>query len=341
VELNDLDRRIWDEELEDFVPDRIFDVHSHVYRWAFNTDPGKEATAASGFIGKDFPEAGTEALDACDRILMPRREVNRLSFPFPFSPCCDFTAANDFVIKQSKQRPGSGALMLVHPSMTADFLETEVERRGFLGFKPYRLYSATGDTVECKITDFLPETHIQVADRRGLILMMHLSKRNAIADPDNINDLVSLSERYPGAKWILAHCARSYSAWAIEKAAPRLRALPNVWFDTSTVCESDSFDALCSGVGVERLMYGSDDLPVGVMRGKYITFGFAWAYLSETNHSLRLEHADPRMTFVRYEMLRAMRRTAQRLGLTKEQIRMWFCGTALSLVKSVRQRAST
>ena len=35
-------------------------------------------------------------------------------------------------------------------------------------------------------------------------------------------------------------------------------------------------------------MYGSDDIPVGVLRGKYIAFGCAWAYLSETNHSLNL-----------------------------------------------------
>ena len=69
--------------------------------------------------------------------------------------------------------------------------------------------------------------------------------------------------------------------------------------------------ALMAGVGPEHVMYGSDDLPVGAMRGKYITFGRAWAFLSETNHSLNLSHCDPRMTMVRYEQLRAMRQAAR------------------------------
>ena len=268
---------------------------------------------------------------------MPGREVQRLVFPFPFSPSCDFAASNDFVAGQVRPHSASGALMVVHPSMSADYLQTEVERNGFLGFKPYRTYSVTGDAVECRITDFMPKHQIEVAHRRGLIIMMHLSKRNAIADPENIEDLKYLTEHYPGAKWILAHCARSYSAWAIEKAASRLRGLHNVWYDTSSVCESDAFDALYSGVGVERVMYGSDDIPVGVMRGKYIAMGFAWSFLSETNHKLNLSHCEPRLTFTRYEQLRAMRHAAKRLGLTDGQIKKLFYETAAELVRSTRQ----
>jgi glutamate-1-semialdehyde 2,1-aminomutase len=39
---NDLDRRIWEEELDGFVPAQVFDVHTHIYRWAFNLNPDKE-----------------------------------------------------------------------------------------------------------------------------------------------------------------------------------------------------------------------------------------------------------------------------------------------------------
>jgi glutamate-1-semialdehyde 2,1-aminomutase len=139
----------------------------------------------------------------------------------------------------------------------------------------------------------------------------------------------------------LAHCARSYSSWAIERAAPLLRRLTNFWFDTSSVCESDAFDALYSAVGVERVMYGSDDAPIGVMRGKYIAFGYAWAYLSPTNQSLNLSHCDGRMTFTRYEQLRAMRRAGRRLGLTRQQNEALFCDTATKLIEAVRSEQKT
>ncbi len=336
VELNEVDRRIWQEELEEFVPKRVFDIHTHAYRWTFNTSPDKQRGPDWGFIGRDFPEADWALLEQCDALLMPGREVHRLIFPFPFAPAFAFEASNDFVIQQARNDPASGALMLVHPGMDPAWVDAEVERQGFLGFKPYRFYSTTGDPVECRVTDFLPRNLIEIAHRRRLLIMMHLSKRNAVADPQNIEDLTSLAAEYPGAQWILAHCARSYSTWAIEKAAPYLRGLPNIWFDTSSVCETDAFDALYSGVGVDRVMYGSDDVPVGVMRGKYITFGFAWTYLSEENHRFSLSHADPRMTFTRYEQLRAMRRAAKRLALTEDQIKMLFAGTASALMQATR-----
>jgi glutamate-1-semialdehyde 2,1-aminomutase len=140
-------------------------------------------------------------------------------------------------------------------------------------------------------------------------------------------------------KWILAHCARSYSAWPIERVAAKLRELPNVWYDTSSVCESDAIEALLATVGADRVMYGSDDLPVGVLRGKYVTFGYAWAYLSPGNHSLDLSHCAGQMTFTRYEQLRAMRRACQRQALTRPQIEGLFSSTALRLVDSARNCA--
>ena len=339
-QLNSLDRRIWEEELDEFCPNRIFDVHTHIYRWAFNLDPLRDQNGYKE-IGQSYPEAGWSVLEECDLRLMPGREVHRLSFPFPFSPNCDFVASNQFVAEQVAAHPHSGALMLVHPQMSADFVEEQVRAHGFLGLKPYRTYSATGDAVECRITDFLPRHQLEVADRLGLIIMMHLAKRDAIADAENLSDVLELTSEYSRSQWILAHCARSYSAWAIERAAPLLRDLPNVWYDTSSVCESDAFDALFSNIGVDRVMYGSDDVPVGVMRGKYITFGRAWSFLSESNQQLALGHCDPRMTFTRYEQLRAMRRAALRTGLNSVEIDELFYATAVRLIRKVSEQTSS
>lgn len=336
--LTDVDRRIWREELDEFVPERVFDVHTHLYRWAFYQHPQKEQSAYHDLFGRRYPEASRALADRCDAALLPGRTVDRLAFPFPFpfATHVDFDASNAYLAEQLQDAPGSAGLMLVHPGMTAEHAEGALDRHGFLGFKPYRFYATSGDTVNCRLTDFLPAHLIDVADRRGLIVMMHLAKQDAIADAENLDDLEDLTARYPRVRWILAHCARSYSCWAIERAAPRLRRIPNLWFDTSTVCESDAFDALYSTVGIDRVMYGSDDIPVGVVRGKYVAFGFAWAYLSPENQSLNLDHCDGRMTFTRYEQLRAMRRAGRRLGITPAQNRALFHDTAAGLVASVR-----
>ncbi|MEO8495888.1 MAG: amidohydrolase family protein [Planctomycetota bacterium] len=340
VELNDLDRRIWEEELAGFVPERIFDVHTHIYRWAFYTAPDKETSSYRQFVNAECEEASWQLLDECDRLLMPGRQVSRLAFPFPFAEHCDFEGSNQFVAEQVAADPPSGALMLVRPEMTADQIATAVRKYGFLGLKPYRFYSQTGDAVNCRLTDFLPEHQIEVAHDLGLLIMMHLSRRDAIGDDQNLADLERLTKTYPRAKWILAHCARSYAAWPIERAGKRLADLPNVWFDTSSVCESDAVETLIRTVGAGRVMYGSDDVPVGVLRGKYIAFGYGWAYLSPTNHQLNLTHCDPRMTFTRYEQLRAMRQAVLRAELSEQEIAAMFFDTAAELVASTRGDAA-
>lgn len=331
----DLDRRIWAEELDAFVPAKVFDVHTHIYRWAFNINPDKETGPYAASIGKHFPEVTKELADEVDAAMMPGRQIERLGFPFPFAGKCDFEASNIYVAAEMAKAQDSAALMLVHPGMSeGDILDT-LRRTGAIGLKPYLVYATNGDPPEASITDFLPEHQIALADRLGLIVMMHISKRKAISDPDNISEIRRLSEKYPRVRWILAHCARSYSSWAIEKAAASLRGLPNVWYDTSTVCESDALDALYTGVGVDRVMYGSDDM-IGPVRGKYIAFGYAWAFLSDTNHSLNLGHCDSRMTYIRYEQLRAMKRGARQLGLTQQQRNGLFHDTARALVDAAR-----
>jgi glutamate-1-semialdehyde 2,1-aminomutase len=335
----DLDRRIWTEELDSFVPKKVFDVHTHIYRWDFNTDPDKANGPYQASIGRYFPEVSWDVADAFDAALMPGRQVDRLAFPFPFPKPCDFAASHAYIAEQTGQASASSGLMLVHPAMSDAEIEATICSHGLIGLKPYLLYATNGDRADASITDFLPERQIALADRLGLLVMMHLSKRLAVSDPDNIAELRRLSEKYPNVKWVLAHCARSYSAWAIEKAAASLRGLPNIWYDTSTVCEADALDALYTGVGVDRVMYGGDDM-IGPTRGKYIAFGYAWAFLSPENNTLSLGHCDGRMTYIRYEQLRAMKRGARQLGLSDVQREALFHDTARNLVDRVRADVS-
>src|SRR5579863_2918378 len=123
LSLNDVDRRIWEEELAEFVPRQVFDVHTHLYRWAFNLDPEKETGAYHALLGHDYADATLEMANTIDAALMPGREVHRLSFPFPFQHPCDFVASNAFVAAETAKDPASRALMLVHPGMTAEEIE--------------------------------------------------------------------------------------------------------------------------------------------------------------------------------------------------------------------------
>ena len=335
LQVNDLDRRIWQQELEEFVPARTYDMHTHLSRADFNLDPKSKYTAR-GWADPSgvFDEKGSlELLNSVEALLNPGRKADHLLMPDPYEKC-DFAAANNFIAAEARKKPGTRALMAIHPSMTADDVDKNVVTHRFVGFKPY-LWYAPKNAWDARIPEFMPEHQLAIANRYGLIVGLHISKRRAIADPGNLDDLERLTEKYPRVRWILYHNARSYHSWAIEEAAPRLRRLHNIWLETSSVCESAAFDASFSTIPSNRLMYGTDDFPVGVTRGKYVAWGYGWTQADRHNQTFQIDHCDGRLTFVRYEMLRAMRRAAKNQRFSRQQIEDLFYNNAERLVSSV------
>ena len=335
IALTDLDRRIFEEEIDPVLPRELFDIHTHVY---LNEHIGPESPERHSLgFGHLYPSAGWDDCDAADRLLLPGRNVHRVAFGFPFRDV-DFAAINEFTITESRKDPQSGAFLLVHPGMSAADVERQIVEDGFLGLKPYRLYTTTGDPKESRITGFLPEHQLEVADRYGLGIVLQLSKSGGVADDDNINALERLSDRYARVRFIMAHCARAFYPQPLDRVGERLARLPNVYFDSAAVCEYGSYDRLLELVGPGRVMYGSDDLPACSDRGKYVSWGEAWIHGNEDSLlGADLPHCDPRMTFIRYEVLRALARAIRRHSLTTAETAAIFHDTAAGLVAEFRE----
>jgi len=333
IEIKDIDKRIWEEELADFVPQKIYDVHTHVYLPEYClTRPGDDPAEPETWTDRPIEVSDRETLDQCYAALCPGREVHYLIMPWVFRRG-DIEGINRFAAVEAGTDPLSVAFMLVHPSFSAEQVSQAIDAHGFCGLKPYFTYVEPGDGKQCRITDMLPEPLIALADARELIVMLHLGKSLAIADEENIRDLIYLSQRYPRVRWILAHLARCLVPWPLERAIDRIKDLPNLWYDFSSVCNSDVYSLVFRNVGLDRIMFGSDNLPVGVLRGTYVGFAYAWAYLSErTIDGLGLTHCDGRPTFILYEELRAARRAMMREGFGREQIEDIFYNNAMRLL---------
>ena len=326
AEIFDIDKRIWEEELEAFVPKRLFDAHSHIVKAEHCLNPEVE---------KVKPKVD---LREWDSLFLPDRQVYYLLMGCPFKHGANFDLMNAFVAEEASKDLLSVPSMVVHPQMWPEEVAKMVEKYGFVGFKPYHWYSIRGATAECSITDMLPEPLIEVADRKHLLITLHLGKRRAIADPDNIKDIIRLARRYPNVQWILAHCARSWNPCFIEKVIEQIRDISNVWYDISAVCDSSTFEVLLRKGPLKRVLYGSDNMSTGAARGKFINFGYAWASLRENNHSFDLSHCDPQMTVVLYEQLRALRRAAYSVGLDKLQVEDIFYNNAIQLLKMCKTK---
>ena len=53
LNLTNLNHQIWEEEILDFFPQKIFDVHTNIYRWKFNLDINKKSNPYS-YQGRYF-----------------------------------------------------------------------------------------------------------------------------------------------------------------------------------------------------------------------------------------------------------------------------------------------
>lgn len=317
------DRQIWEEELEEFVPSQIYDMHIHLWSEAHR---GALTGPPTGLrLEIDYQAQVDWAAQ-----LFPGREAHFLALGTPL-PGMDVDGHNQWLADQLTADPDSVASMVVTPAMTPDQVAAQLDACGFFGLKPYRSFAP--DPAGARIRDFLPEPLIEVADDRGRAITLHLSQREGPADPLNLADLRRYTSQYPQVQWILAHCARGFNARHLERAIRPLAELPNLWYDTSAVNDLYAHFLLFRHEDRQRVMFGSDDVVAGCARGKYITYGRAWQFYAGQED---LEHCDPTPTLVVYEQLRQERHAAEMLGLTRSEIEDHFAGNARRLIEKVR-----
>ena len=325
----DFDREIWDKDLEDFVPDTVYDMHTHMWSEAHCGSVGGPPVGLRLEI--DFRAHRDWA-----QKLYPGREFHLLVLGTPI-PGIDYEGHNDWMAAELKADPASAINMLVSPAMTPEYIAEQVDKHKFLGLKPYRIFAP--DPVNGRIKDFLPESFIEVAHDKNLAITMHLAKPTGPADADNQRDLERYTREYPGAQWILAHCARSFNAFMMEDSIRFLCDLPNIWYDTSAVNDLYSHFLLMKHEDRKRVMFGSDNVVAGCARGKFITYGRAWLHYPGNEEGT--SHCDSRATLVIYEQLIQERQVAEMLELGRDEIEDHFAGNAKRFLARMREAQSS
>jgi len=310
LQLLDDDRYIWEHELAEFVPDRIFDAHTHLY--------GVEALTHAEFRRSDlveqWPYFGLDELRHASAIAFPDRELHTLAMGWP-AKGVDLVEMDVLVAESVATDPQSLGLMLAHPALTRTQVEQRLDTTGLAGFKPYMCFSTAADPAQCTVLEMLPEHYWQVAHERQLIIVLHLGRHRALADPINQRQIRDLAERFPHVRLQLAHCGRCFTPEIAEAGLPTVADLPNVHVDTSAVCETEVFHILLDTWPRERILFGTDNSLAGLTRGKYVAFGRGWYGIQEYNTAaFRAPHVPCRPTFVAYENLRAIRYAARRKG---------------------------
>ena len=334
------DKYVYEKELKDFLPHEFIDFHTHVDKKGLEPYGSHNGGSSwTDLIAKD--DRGVEALLESYRELFPDKKVT----PLIFGGCLlDIAKTNDYVYEKRKEF-NLPSLYRTDYAMDPDKLEEDIKKRGFLGIKPYLSNCPSYiPPKETRIFDFLPHEHLEVCDRNGLIVMLHIPRDGRFKDPVNLYQLKEIEEKYPNLKLIIAHIGRAYAKEDIGNAFDIVGKGKNTYFDfTANVCD-DAIKACIEAVGSERLIFGSD-LPIAIMRMYRIVENGVYYNIVPKGHYGDVD-GEPHMrqaegediTVMIYEQLKALKRVAADMKLSDKDVENIMNSNAKKLIEEAQRR---
>ena len=316
--------------LNDFLPDKIFDVHAHLYDADFVSGM---ANGGGAFSIRDRCEVSHYLEDM--KPLLGNREVrlNIVTTPddsmtAPDSPCRK--ASVDFLADQLTRFPGHVGEVMVGPDDTVDDIENMLIHPDIRGFKCYHLLAHNKPTYQAAIDEYLPESVWETADKHGFVITLHMVRDQVLFDPVNREYIIRMARKYPNAVLILAHAARSFAAWTAVESVDAVKHLDNVWFDFSGICESPAMFQILRKCGVERCMWGSD-YPISRLAGKAISIADSFYWINAEDLVRFAGPTEFHSWLVGTENLMAVRQACLMLELGSSDIEKLFYKNAATL----------
>jgi hypothetical protein len=329
----DYNRRIFDEELNDFLPAKIFDAHVHI------AGPGNIPAGQPYMCGGVPVTTYTYDDLAHDHALVfPGRATGALCFGFPV-PTYDTAGSNGYVGGAADFRRFFPLRLLDPLRDTAATVAADLDRYGFLGLKPYPDFARPTDIPNAEIPEMLPDWAMAMMHERRLLVMLHIPRPGRLEDPLNRRQIRELCARWPAAKIILAHSGRAYYRRGIVGLLDGLRELPNLYFDVATMQHWEVLAYLFREVATEKLLFGSD-IPIGLAQGKAVEINHQYSYVTPRPWSLGLCDERSRLKFTSFlnEELRALRQAAEAAQWSRAQIGAFFHDNARALVEEAAGR---
>ena len=343
-EIKKVDRDFYEQELKNFLPAKIIDIHTHVY-----AKKNKVVLPAYNKRKVVWPslvadENTGEQIQEMYQLMFPGKEVTPLIFS-SIERGQDFKLNNDYVAEISRKY-NYPALYYSRPEESGEELEMRCYEGGFLGLKSYLSLSPEYlPEKQIRIFDYFPKYQLETANRNGWIVMLHIPRDGRLGDKVNLMQMLEIEDNYPNLKLIIAHIGRAYTMNDIGDAFEVLASTKNMMFDFSANTNQHAMYKLLETVGTKRVMFGSD-APICRMRMKRITENNTYINIvpkglygdeSQDPHLRGVKGAEAEaLTFFMYEQLRSFKKASEELGLNKEDIEAITYSNARKLIESVK-----
>jgi len=332
------DSEVWEQELKDFVPDRVFDAHVHL--WPPEAVPEGLEVRPTDIGMSTFRSYTLEEFRAATRRLLPGRSVSALAFGAVHRELAR-EEMNRYLGEVQRAQPDISALATVSPQDSMQDVRRWIEQYGLLGYKPYWNFVEHKPQSEVEIADMLTPEQLDYANERGLIVMLHIPRKYRLAEPLNKQQIREVATRCPNVAWVIAHIGRAYFMAALEGHIEQVCRLDNVYFDLAFVGHGPVIAYAIRSAGVAKILFGTD-MPVADIKGKNVDFNNQRLYVTEAPTAWSMSNPALGLTFTRfyYEELRAIKAAARELRLSDGALEQIFFRNAQELVAARRQGGS-
>ncbi len=339
-EVKPIDRKFYEDRLADFLPERIIDIHSHVWLEKLKSGKSVDSTRRVTWPTLVAKDNSIEDLLETYRLFLPGKKVIPLIFS-NVTPGDDPELLNGYTTRSAAKFKVPSLLWSL-PEWNETQFEKKVIAGGFLGTKPYLDFAPSCiPTNKIRIFDFIPHHQLKVLDKHSWVLMLHIPRPGRLKDQVNLAQLLEIERKYPEIKLVIAHVGRAYCPEdAGSKAFEVLAGTRKMMFDISANTNAWVFEQLIKAVGPKRILFGSD-LPITRMRmrrvcekGVYINLVPKGLYgdVSGDKHMREIAGQETeRLTFFLYEEIDAFRRAAETTGLTEDDIQDVFYRNAFKI----------
>lgn len=324
INVTEYDKFIYEEKLRDFLPDRMIDIHVHL--WLEGMDREGTAESRKGMVDWTklvAPDCSIEDLLRSYEQMFPGKSMKPVLMGWP---SCDLQKTNDYALASAKAH-GLPVFYCTNWDTPAEEIRDAIVNRGFCGIKPYLNNSpAYIPAGEVRIFDFLTHEHLKVCDELGAVVMLHIPRSKRLGDPVNLAQMMEIEEKYPNAKVIIAHIGRAYCPEDFGNGFELMAQTKNLFFDFTANTLDLAMVKIIDAVGPERVMFGSD-MPITKMRmyrivedGHYINVVPRGMY-GDVSYDRNMRETDETdITTFMYEELLAFKRAAEELKLSRSEI---------------------
>ena len=329
------DIAFYKKEIAPILPPQVLDFHAHIWtRAQWKKVPWEENAPGSKYMVTQT-DYSTDELLADGRRIFSDRQYNAVCFGYP-TPAADIELTNNYVALAGHKRNLFPLMLAGRDMVSREKIEQRILNDSFLGYKVFlNWYGNNYGNVS--IEDMIGPVEMELANEYHLIVLLHVPRDERLADTEVQVGVRSLSRNYPNAQIVLAHCGRCYLPDQMKMAINTVKNLKNVYLDTSMVMDPLVLQMVFETIDSKRVLFGTD-LPVARMRGRRVYVMDHWVDVVCGDYppsAYRVETKDIHATFMVYEIILAIRRAAERVGLSQNQLRAMFYDNGMALLKKV------